>query len=240
MPLLFIFNDSNNSSSKNCKKYTNNYKTYICTVHWEPTSSHLVQVSVRLNRTWRAGSRPGRGRSIWSAWSRGSHRNRSYVQQHNARWGCTSCQTPSWCKQQCPTKTREEVNGIDEIRVQYKMKKQKPTSQLTFSMLYFSRAMEVQSTASCCMSSLMSALLITALRSVIFISDMKLGCQLWIYYQIVINCDCKAISNVWESFTTWTNFFLAPILRPSTKQKTQNKIKKWKYETVYKSKRTIG
>merc|ERR1712087_596729 len=38
---------------------------------------------------------------------------------------------------------------------------------MSFSMLYFSRACVAQSTASCCMSSAMSAFLITALRSVI-------------------------------------------------------------------------
>lgn len=39
---------------------------------------------------------------------------------------------------------------------------------LTFSILYFSIACVAQSTASCCMSSLMSAFLMTAFRSVIF------------------------------------------------------------------------
>lgn len=41
------------------------------------------------------------------------------------------------------------------------------STQFTFSMLYFSIACVAQSTASCCMSSLMSAFLMTALRSVI-------------------------------------------------------------------------
>ncbi|CAH0365833.1 unnamed protein product [Pelagomonas calceolata] len=38
---------------------------------------------------------------------------------------------------------------------------------MSFSMLYFSSACDAQSTASCCMSSLMSAFLMTALRSIL-------------------------------------------------------------------------
>uniref|UniRef100_A0A7G3AE33 Putative conserved plasma membrane protein n=1 Tax=Lutzomyia longipalpis TaxID=7200 RepID=A0A7G3AE33_LUTLO len=40
---------------------------------------------------------------------------------------------------------------------------------ISFSILYFSRACVAQSTASCCISSLISAFLITALRSDIFL-----------------------------------------------------------------------
>uniref|UniRef100_A0A1L8E7S8 Uncharacterized protein n=1 Tax=Haematobia irritans TaxID=7368 RepID=A0A1L8E7S8_HAEIR len=40
---------------------------------------------------------------------------------------------------------------------------------ISFSILYFSNACVAQSTASCCISSLMSAFLITALRSDIFV-----------------------------------------------------------------------
>ena len=41
---------------------------------------------------------------------------------------------------------------------------------MSFSILYFSNAWDAQSTASCCMSSDMSAFLITALRSAMFAS----------------------------------------------------------------------
>ncbi len=44
-------------------------------------------------------------------------------------------------------------------------------SILTFSMLYFSKACVAQSTASCCISSDMSAFLITAFRSAILVKS---------------------------------------------------------------------
>lgn len=61
-----------------------------------------------LNRSWTAGWRPGRDRNKWSGESRAWRMSRSCGRRCNARSGCTSCRTPSWCRQRCPANAQRE------------------------------------------------------------------------------------------------------------------------------------
>lgn len=65
----------------------------------------------RLNRSWRAVWRPDLDRSRWSAASHGSRRSRNSARRCNARWGCTSCRTLSWCRRQCPGNPQENQSS---------------------------------------------------------------------------------------------------------------------------------
>ena len=69
-------------------------------------------VCTTVNRTWTKGLPLGLGKSRWSAWSRESRMSRSCDQQLRARLGCTSCRTPSWCKQQYPAQTECKIACI--------------------------------------------------------------------------------------------------------------------------------
>ena len=55
------------------------------------------------------------------------------------------------------------------------LKAQKDENILTFSMLYFAKAADAISTASCCISSLISAFLITAFRCSVIVKVVKYG-----------------------------------------------------------------
>ena len=57
------------------------------------------------------------------------------------------------------------MNGFLQVHYKMSMLIHVEEPSVTFSMLYFSSAWEAQSTASCCMSSDISAFLITAFRS---------------------------------------------------------------------------
>ena len=56
-----------------------------------------------LSQTWREVWQLDPDRSRWSAWSHGWHKTRNCVPQRNAKLENTSCQTPSWCRLQCPS-----------------------------------------------------------------------------------------------------------------------------------------
>jgi len=65
--------------------------------------SRLVPDMFLFNRSWTEEWPLVPGRNRWNAWFRVLHKNQSFFQQYNARWGWTFCQTPSWCRQQCPS-----------------------------------------------------------------------------------------------------------------------------------------
>ena len=65
---------------------------------------------------------------------------------------------------------------------------------LTFSILYFSKACVAQSTASCCISSDMSAFLITAFRSAIPLKFCQNFCRIW---NVRMNQTCCVIGPLW-------------------------------------------
>ena len=67
--------------------------------------------------------------------------------------------------------TNQSINNLN------KKIKVFPINILTFSMLYFSKACVAQSTASCCISSDMSAFLITAFRSAILVKSSHNFCK---------------------------------------------------------------
>ena len=54
---------------------------------------------MRFSLIWREALPPDPCKSRWSAWFREWRMSRSCGRQHNAKWGCISCQTPSWYRQ---------------------------------------------------------------------------------------------------------------------------------------------
>ena len=97
----------------------------------------------------------------------------------------------TWLSKQKSTKTQphDECSGLCESERE---------SALTFSILYFDNAWDAISTASCCISSLISAFLITAFRC----SAISCFCCVVLLFTVVLICCSKSNENSAHSLGT--------------------------------------
>lgn len=138
---------------------------------------HAAVLLVPLIQTWIEVWQLDRDKSKWSFSSRVSHKNQSFFLQCSARLGCTSCRILSLYRRQClfqcwispwlELQSEKHQYELQNYTFSIAVMEWNPTS--FWNMHVVAVYLFLTSTASCCMSSDMSAFFITAFRSDIFL-----------------------------------------------------------------------